>query len=464
MKNHWVKRIGGLAAVVILITVAITVTGQAAPTERPLQAPIGTDFTYQGYLEDGGLPANGTYNMRFSLFNGPESYATQVGPTVSLASVEVVDGYFTVELDFGDVPWNTGLEMFLQIAIYDIPPFDYVTLSPRQKIGPVPYAVYADYADNIPLGGDGVAETAAHSDHTHFGETWDAAGSIGFRVVNSSMTTGATALSGVASNGSGTNIGVYGQTDSAYGLGGSFQNAGGGVAAYFLNDGTDPTVHLYNQATNGAVLHLQNSGVGASGTGGGLFIEAVNEANDDIQFHVGTDGSVYSDVGYHCGMSIEDGYLFTNPPVTTVQGLGEAYLEPCLKDEEPADFAEMLPGQGELSAGDVLVVSLDGSLILSSEAYQTTVVGVHSYQPSYLGNAQFVGQDDYVPLAMMGVVPVKASAENGAITPGDLLVASNTPGHAMRAGENPPQGTVIGKALSPLEAGTGYIKMIVTLQ
>ena len=61
MKNHWVKRIGGLAAVVILITVAITVTGQAAPTERPLQAPIGTDFTYQGYLEDGGLPANGTW-------------------------------------------------------------------------------------------------------------------------------------------------------------------------------------------------------------------------------------------------------------------------------------------------------------------------------------------------------------------------------------------------------------------
>jgi hypothetical protein len=101
---------------------------------------------------------------------------------------------------------------------------------------------------------------------------------------------------------------------------------------------------------------------------------------------------------------------------------------------------------------------------MSHEAYQTTVVGVHSYRPSYLGNAQFADEEGYVPLAMMGVVPVKASAENGAITPGDLLVASDTPGHAMRAGENPPQGTVIGKALSPLEEGTGYIQMIVTLQ
>jgi hypothetical protein len=144
--------------------------------------------------------------------------------------------------------------------------------------------------------------------------------------------------------------------------------------------------------------------------------------------------------------------------------LNEGYLDACFADDAPADFAEMLPGEGEIEVGEVLVIGLDGSLVISSEAYQTTVIGVHSYRPSYLGNAQFSDQDGYVPLAMLGVVPVKASAENGAILPGDLLVSSNTPGHAMRAGENPPQGTVIGKALSPLEEGTDYIQMIVTLQ
>ena len=91
-------------------------------------------------------------------------------------------------------------------------------------------------------------------------------------------------------------------------------------------------------------------------------------------------------------------------------------------------------------------------------------MGVYSFRPSYLGNAQFANEDGYVPLGLLGVVPVKVSAENGAIQPGDLLVASSTPGHAMKAGENPPQGTVIGKALEPLIEGTGYIRMIVTLQ
>ena len=62
------------------------------------------------------------------------------------------------------------------------------------------------------------------------------------------------------------------------------------------------------------------------------------------------------------------------------------------------------------------------------------------------------------------LVPVKVSAENGAIQPGDLLVTSSIPGYAMQAGENPPQGTVIGKALEPLEDGTGFITMVVTLQ
>jgi hypothetical protein len=59
---------------------------------------------------------------------------------------------------------------------------------------------------------------------------------------------------------------------------------------------------------------------------------------------------------------------------------------------------------------------------------------------------------------------VKASAENGAIVPGDLLVTAARAGHAMRAGEAPPQGSVIGKALGALERGTGVIRMLASLQ
>ena len=69
---------------------------------------------------------------------------------------------------------------------------------------------------------------------------------------------------------------------------------------------------------------------------------------------------------------------------------------------------------------------------------------------------------DEVPLAIIGIAPCKVSAENGAIKPGDLLVASSTPGHAMRDG-NPRPGTIIGKSLGSLERGTGVIKVLVTL-
>jgi len=66
-------------------------------------------------------------------------------------------------------------------------------------------------------------------------------------------------------------------------------------------------------------------------------------------------------------------------------------------------------------------------------------------------------------LAVLGVVPVKASAENGPIEPGDLLTTSSTPGHAMRA-DHFVGGAIIGKALEGLSEGTGVIKMLVMLQ
>jgi hypothetical protein len=65
------------------------------------------------------------------------------------------------------------------------------------------------------------------------------------------------------------------------------------------------------------------------------------------------------------------------------------------------------------------------------------------------------------PLALPGtIVLCHVDASYGAIAANDLLVASPTPGHAMRAGENPHQGTVAGKALEPWEAGSGTIRVL----
>lgn len=187
---------------------------------------------------------------------------------------------------------------------------------------------------------------------------------------------------------------------------------------------------------------------GASSGYGGFFVNlsatgdliAANDASSlitDLEFRVSNDGEVYADGSFHPG---------------------------------GADFAELLPCVAGLGPGDVLVIGSDGLLRRSSAAYQLTVVGVYSTKPGILAGGEagkvFSEMDlsSKAPVALMGVVPVKASAENGAIHPGDLLVASATPGHAMRASPNPPVGTVIGKALSALDEGTGAIQMLVMLQ
>jgi hypothetical protein len=74
-----------------------------------------------------------------------------------------------------------------------------------------------------------------------------------------------------------------------------------------------------------------------------------------------------------------------------------------------------------------------------------------------------VAPGEYVGIVTIGAYArVRADATYGAIAPGDLLVSSPTPGHAMRAGA-PAPGTVVGKALEGLEAGRGVIAVLVTL-
>src|SRR5260221_181087 len=59
----------------------------------------GTAFTYQGQLNDGGNPANGSYDLTFALY-GVSSGPGQIAGTVSRFATSVSNGVFTVTLDF----------------------------------------------------------------------------------------------------------------------------------------------------------------------------------------------------------------------------------------------------------------------------------------------------------------------------------------------------------------------------
>jgi len=107
-------------------------------------------------------------------------------------------------------------------------------------------------------------------------------------------------------------------------------------------------------------------------------------------------------------------------------------------------------------------------LELSRQAYSTLVAGVYSTRPGITASPYEVegrNLDQEVPLAVIGVVPCKVSAENGPIETGDLLVSATLPGYAMKGTDRARMlGAVIGKALKPLDSGTGVIEILVTLQ
>src|SRR4029450_65470 len=100
--------------------------------------PIGTPFTYQGRLTDGGNPANGPYDLQFVLMDAAAGGA-QVGPTVTRDDVVVTNGLFTVNLDFGAV--FGGSKRWLELGGGPgARPGAHTALAPRQDLGARPGA------------------------------------------------------------------------------------------------------------------------------------------------------------------------------------------------------------------------------------------------------------------------------------------------------------------------------------
>jgi hypothetical protein len=117
----------------------------------------GTVFTYQGRLNDGGVPANGTYDLVFTVYasaNGVnDGFANQTNPATG-----ITNGLFTVALDLGLPGIFTGPDRWLEIAARSNGVGAYITLTPRQKITATPYAITAGNLTGV-VPSSGVAGT-----------------------------------------------------------------------------------------------------------------------------------------------------------------------------------------------------------------------------------------------------------------------------------------------------------------
>ena len=120
-----------LSAVSIALSLVITLTAFGV-----LQ---GNSFTYQGQLRRSGVAYNGTCNMDFSLWDAAIGGSQQAG-TVSLIGVNVVNGLFTVALDFGDNRFS-GDARWLATSVQCSGDGGFTQLDPRQLITATPYAL-----------------------------------------------------------------------------------------------------------------------------------------------------------------------------------------------------------------------------------------------------------------------------------------------------------------------------------
>jgi len=253
----------------------------------------------------------------------------------------------------------------------------------------------------------------------------------------------------------------------------------------YLNDDKQETI---SAAVEGTLLTVNNTGTGtdvwglyAFGEDAGVYGHGNSTGvfgwspSGDAMFGYGFSGVPLKVAGYSGTNLIEawDWGPIADDLRFKVTRSGDVYIDGSFIDTG-ADFAEMMATAEGVTydRGDLLVIGPDGKPLPSSAPNVTNLLGVYSTDPGFVGGAGDDGDTrGKIPVAITGIVPLKVSAENGAILPGDLLTSSSSPGHAMKASPVTIEGitfyvpgTILGKALEPLEEGTGVILVLVTLQ
>ena len=523
-----------------------------------LGEPVGTAFTYEGQLKEGGVPVTGLADFDFTLWDA-ESGGAQIG-SMSLASAEVENGLFAVELDFGAAAFG-GAARWLQIVVrFPSGEGNWATLTPRQPVTPTPYALYALSG---PGGGGGHWTLTGNNIYNNN------TGKVGIGTSNPDFTLEVRKTGG--SNTPPATLGVHwvqlALPESLhdwfyFAVGGSTPGVGFGTRL-IRESGTElhfqtrddlyaalPSTQMVLNADGelgigtmspAGLLHLSSLGgidlivdadtnnaggetqnarivlkqdgaqvVGRIGYRSGLNkLEIMQEFDDSLilgannidAITINREGKVaighadansrldvlensggrmanFTQLGTGDGVRITMTNGANQHPALTVQGMN--YDIPSLEvvgkarvdvlQITGADLAEKFPVSEPVKPGMVVVIDPDspGQLRLSRTAYDRRVAGVVSGAndlPAGTILGYLPGLDDAPPIALTGRVWVHCDSAGGPIEPGNMLTTSNTPGHAMRVTDySAGQGAIIGKAMTPLEEGSGLVLVLVSLQ
>jgi len=452
------KRFALIVLLAAVAVIAIVVSGAApdvsedknvesSADEIAMTSDVPSSINYQGRLTNSaGEPLSGTYNMTFRL------YKVASGGTIldtDMHSVEVTDGLFNTAIDFNQDIFD-GKDLWLGVAIGTV-----TEMTPRQELIAVPYALSLRPGANI----TGSARVALRAESSHIGGK---------------------GICGYVTSESGTTYGVVGSSKSPDGYGGYFYNNGGGTGVYghggkYGGDFTIKQVGTFgnrNAGVNVTTIYDYSEGVRTSTTGShsagvfayttgdehsyGVYASTTGENSHGVYVESAKSDAIYADTGrpdHEYGVRTPD------------KMLAMSY------DTGSSDIAEYFAVAEDPEPGTVMVIGVDSKLQNSLIAYDTTVAGIVSTAPGVALGTNETGNEGEKLIAVAGRVPCKVDASYASVKPGDLLTTSNTPGHAMKAQpvvigevEICRPGTTLGKALEPLDSGTGVIEVLVTLQ
>jgi len=455
--------------VAIALISALAVHGASA-------TPLGTAFGFEGRLLRNNQPVNGTTDIRYTMWDDALAGAQKGAPVTQLA-VPLTDGLVSTTLDFG--AQYDGNRRWVQVEVKGSSDVSFVTLTPRYEILPVPYALWsASGASSLTLPFLGIM--GLPSTLFEVRNTTNAQLAAGIRA----ETVAGIAVEGVTNQGSrdailGTRLGdgndaagvhgdgqqfsmgVLGTAQSAPGVKGSSAGDHGvfGITTHFGSSGVYGRSELVDPngaGVTGYATTLANGVHGYSGGGHGVLGEAI------ITNKAGVMGTTNNAGGY-------GGWFENTGGGVSIYAPGEVQVG-VLTILGGADLAERFETADPAEPGTVMAIdpASPGRLRVCDKAYSPEVAGVVSGAKA-LSAGVVLGRDadvkDGQPVALSGRVWVRCDASRSPIRPGDLLTTAERPGYAMRATDSKrSQGAILGKAMSSLEAGTGFVLVLVSLQ
>jgi hypothetical protein len=524
------------AAVLVLMAGA----AGAMPASSAPAALLDGAIHYQGRLTDEmGNPLEGTYPMQF------EIYDDALGNTMlwdsGVIDVDVDQGLFEVKLGIDPADFD-GQGLWLQLYV------DGETLSPRQELLPVPYALSLRPGAEIrgePTAWEGWVVNVEMEGAYPQGNGISSTAATGAAVKGSSP--GGWGVRAYTEEG----FAVYGVDegiDQAKGYGGYFtSNTGIGVYGYssatsVLANAYAPGVHGHSEQGVGVFGLSESLKAGVFGLGDGIGVQGRTRGNTTSSwgvYGVASDGLAYGVYGrqgdsitgglgvygqndgggsgvsgYNQGdgngtWGFSSGYNGVGGGTNRVDNNYGLYTADNLYSANynlSGAILQVVENAGDepLELGDLVAIAGMGAPAVeggppllqvqkASEAHSTAVVGVvaSSFSAEWLvdqgrldptgatvstsdiplAGPGPVAPGDYLLVVVQGPAQVKASALAGAIQPGDLLSSAGQTGYAARAAEIEIEGariarpgTVVGKALEPLEADQALIYVFVTLQ